>query len=88
MVTNGISSTPVTVAVGTPGCVVPKVTGKALAAAKRSIKQARCSVGKITQGVLGDGEVRPVISQKPRPGKRLAVRSPVKITVSKGKRTR
>jgi hypothetical protein len=53
VIANGIASTPVAVTVGTrepkPGCLVPKVTRKPLAAAKRALKKAHCSVGKVTR---------------------------------------
>jgi uncharacterized delta-60 repeat protein len=65
-------------------CVVPKVKGKTLKAAKRGIRKAHCSVGKVTKAFSGKVKKGRVISQKPRPGKKLAVGSKVKLKVSKG----
>ena len=67
-------------------CVVPKVVGKRLGAAKKTIKRAHCSVGKIQKKFSAKVKAGRVISQKPRPRTKLAIGSRVKLTVSKGKR--
>jgi uncharacterized delta-60 repeat protein len=67
-------------------CVVPKVKGKKLAAAKRRIKAAHCAVGKIKRAYSSKVRKGRVISQRPRPGKKLVARSKVRLKVSKGKR--
>jgi hypothetical protein len=67
-------------------CVVPKVKGKTLRAAKRAIRKAHCSVGKVTRAFSARVKKGRVISQKPKPGKKLAAGSKVKLKVSKGKR--
>jgi alpha-tubulin suppressor-like RCC1 family protein len=67
-------------------CVVPKVKGKSLRAAKRAIKKANCSVGKVKRAFSRTVKKGRVISQKPRPGKRLPPGSRVKLKVSKGRR--
>jgi uncharacterized delta-60 repeat protein len=69
-------------------CVVPKVKGKTLGAAKRAIRKASCSVDKVTKAFSAKVKKGRVIAQTPRPGKRLAAGSKVKLTVSKGKRAR
>jgi len=67
-------------------CVVPKLKSKKLRTAKRAIKQAHCSVGKVTRVYSDRVKKGRVISQKPRPGKRLVAGSKVKFKVSKGKK--
>jgi len=69
-----------------PLCVVPKVKGKKLAAAKSAIKRAHCSVGKVTKAFSARVKKGRVISQKPSPGKKLAAGSKVKLKVSKGRK--
>ncbi|HEU5064712.1 MAG TPA: PASTA domain-containing protein [Gaiellaceae bacterium] len=68
-------------------CVVPKVKGKTLRAAKRALKKAHCSVGKVTRVFSTRVPKGRVISPKPRPGKKLAPGARIKLEVSKGKRT-
>ena len=67
-------------------CVVPKVKGKKLRAAKRAIRNAHCAVGKVTKAFSKSVKKGRVISQKPRPAKKLAAGSTVKLKVSKGKK--
>ena len=67
-------------------CVVPKVKGKKLRAAKRALRKAHCSPGKVTAAFSRSVKKGRVISQKPKPGKKLAAGSKVKLKVSKGKR--
>ena len=67
-------------------CVVPKVKGKSLSAAKRSIKTHNCSVGKIKHATSRTVKKGHVISQKPKPGKRLKHGAKVNLVVSKGRR--
>jgi PASTA domain-containing protein/List-Bact-rpt repeat protein len=68
-------------------CVIPKVKGKKVRAAKRAIRKAHCSVGKVTKAFSAKVKKGRVISQKPKPGKKLAAGSKVKLKVSKGKKT-
>jgi hypothetical protein len=67
-------------------CVVPKVKGKRLRPAKRTIRKAHCSVGKVTRAFSTKVKKGRVISQRPKPGKKLAAGSKVKLKVSKGKK--
>jgi beta-lactam-binding protein with PASTA domain len=69
-------------------CVVPKVTRKGLAAAKRAIKRAHCRVGKIRKAYSKNVRKGRVIAQKPRPHAKLAVGSRIRLTVSKGPKPR
>jgi hypothetical protein len=76
-------------AVNTAGvvqCVVPKVKGKSLAAAKKAIVKGNCRVGKV--GYAYSAKVRKgrVISQKPAAGKKLAKGAKVSLAVSRGKK--
>jgi hypothetical protein len=66
-------------------CVVPKVKGKTLAAAKRAIKSHLCAVGKIKRSASRTVKTGHVISQKPRPGTRLKRGAKVNLVVSKGR---
>lgn len=70
----------------TPACIVPRVVGKTLGAAKRTLKAAHCGVGKITTAYAKQKKGR-VAAQKPRAGKRLKSGAKVALTVSKGKKT-
>lgn len=67
-------------------CVVPKVKGKKLRAAKRALRKAHCSPGKVTKAFSRSVKKGRVISQKPKPGKKLPAGSKVKLKVSKGKK--
>jgi uncharacterized delta-60 repeat protein len=69
-----------------PLCVVPKLKGKTLRAAKKAIRRAHCSVGKVTREFSAKVKNGRVISQKPKPGKKLAAGSKVRLKVSKGKK--
>jgi PASTA domain/Divergent InlB B-repeat domain len=67
-------------------CIVPKVKGKTLKAAKRAIKSHHCSVGKIRHAASRRVKKGHVISQKPKPGKHLRRGAKVNLVVSKGRR--
>jgi hypothetical protein len=64
-------------------CVVPKVVGKSLSAAKGAIRKAFCSVGKVTT-VASSKAKGEVVSQKPPRGKRLKQHAKIDLVVSKG----
>ena len=68
-------------------CVVPKLKGKTLRAAKLAIKRAHCSVGKVTRAFSAKVKKGRVLSQKPKPGTKLAAGAKVRFTLSKGKKT-
>lgn len=65
-------------------CDVPKVTGKTLAAATRTIKRSHCGVGKISRAHSSKVTKGRVLAQKPKPGLRLAHGARVKLVVSSG----
>jgi len=64
-------------------CVVPNVVGKSLRAAKLALKRRFCSVGKVTTraSTIVNGHV---VSQKPKPGKKLKQHARVSLVISKG----
>jgi serine/threonine-protein kinase len=70
----------------TPPCLVPKVTGKTLSVAKRSIKAHDCAVGKVKHASSPTIKKAHVISQTPKPGVRLKHGARVNLVVSRGKR--
>ena len=70
---------------GSKACIVPKVKGNSLSAAKRAIKAHNCSVGKIKHSFSRKVKKGRVISQKPKPGKRLKHGAKVNLVVSKGR---
>jgi hypothetical protein len=53
------------------GCVVPKLKGKNLGAAKKAIRKAHCRVGKVRHVKSTKKYRGRVISQSPKPGKHL-----------------
>jgi hypothetical protein len=64
-------------------CVVPRVRGKKLAAARRAIRRANCRVGRVRKARSRRPSGR-VLAQTPRPGKRLALGTKVNLVVSRG----
>ncbi len=65
-------------------CVVPNAKGKKLRAAKRAIRRAHCSVGKVRRAFSSTVKRGRVVSQRPKPGAKRAAGSNVKLKVSKG----
>src|SRR5207248_6117344 len=51
-----------------PPCVVPKVIGKTLKAAKSAIAKAHCRVGRITYKVSSKKKKGRVLAEKPKAG--------------------
>jgi serine/threonine-protein kinase len=67
-------------------CVVPRVKGKSLSAAKKALKSHSCSAGKIRHAFSNKVKHGHVISTKPKAGTHLKHNGKVKLTVSKGKK--
>jgi uncharacterized delta-60 repeat protein len=67
-------------------CVVPRLNGKRLAAAKRAIKRAYCSVGRVGKAYSAKVKKGRVISQKPRPGSHRSPGAKVSLKISQGSR--
>jgi subtilisin-like proprotein convertase family protein len=66
-------------------CLVPNVRGKTLRAARRTLRRAHCSVGRVRYARSARGRGR-VISQSPRPAVRRPLGAKVNLVVSKGRR--
>jgi alpha-tubulin suppressor-like RCC1 family protein len=66
-------------------CVVPNVKGKSVSAAERAIKTHNCSVGRIKHAFSTKARKGHVISQKPKPHKRLPHGTKVNLVVSNGR---
>jgi len=66
-----------------PKCKVPRVIGKGLSNARRSIRSAHCSVGRVRylHAKRAKGHV---VRQSPAAGRKLAVGSRVNLVVSRG----
>ena len=72
----------------TPGCRVPDVRDRRLEAAKAAIVGAGCSVGRVKRAFSRSIKRGRVISQLPHPGAGRPDGAPVKLVVSKGRRSR
>ena len=64
-----------------PQCIVPKLKGKKLGAAKIAIRKAHCRVGKVTKVKSTKRHRNRVISQNPKPGKHLRQGSKIALKV-------
>jgi hypothetical protein len=62
-------------------CIVPRLKGKTVAAARRAIKSHHCSVGKITKFASSPQKKGKVVSQNPKPGKHLKRGAKVSLKV-------
>jgi hypothetical protein len=69
-----------------PVCVVPKVVGKPVAKARTALDNAGCELGTAKRVRSARVKAGLVVSQKPVPGRRLALGSRVNLTVSRGNR--
>jgi len=67
-------------------CLVPKLKGKLLKAARRALKTHNCSLGRVKHFFSSKVKKGRVISQRPKWGKRLKHGSKVNLVVSKGSR--
>lgn len=65
------------------GCVVPKLAGKKLRIARRTIGRADCKLGKVTRRTARPSKRGKVIAQSPKPHKVLAAGTKVNITLGK-----
>jgi uncharacterized delta-60 repeat protein len=71
---------------GDTTCVVPRVKNKTLAASKRAIGSAHCSLGRVRKAYAAKVKKGHVVSQSPPPGRVLVEGGKVSLTISKGKR--
>ena len=67
-------------------CVVPKLRGKTLRAARAAIRRGSCRVGQVQRRFSSTVKAGRVVAQRPRAGARLAANARVHVVVSKGKR--
>lgn len=63
------------------GCVVPKLKGKSLRAAKKRAKKADCGIGKVKLTKEATAKSGEVVKQKPKPGKVLVPGTKVNVTL-------
>jgi hypothetical protein len=67
-------------------CVVPKLRGKRLPAAKRALRQAHCTIGRITRRRSSAVRRGKVISSRPKAKSRRPAGTKVALAVSRGRR--
>jgi hypothetical protein len=67
-------------------CVVPKVKGKPLKAAKRAIRAAHCAVGTVKRAYSARVRRGRIVSQRPKPHAVRPTGTKVKLVVSRGRR--
>jgi hypothetical protein len=67
-------------------CVVPKLRGKTLRAARVAIRRGSCRMGRVQRRFSSTVKAGRVVAQRPRAGARLAANARVHLVVSKGKR--
>ena len=82
---NAAPNVPRTFSIARAPCRVPKVVGKRVASAKRTIAQRRCRTGKVGYAYSRTRRKSVVISQSRRPGKVLPARSKINLIVSRGR---
>ena len=68
-----------------PSCLVPSVTGKLLATARRLIVGRHCALGTVTYRKSNRARKGIVLAQRPKAGVRLANDARVSLTVSRGR---
>jgi adhesin/invasin len=66
-------------------CIVPRVRGKTLRAAKDALRNAHCGVGSVKTGRSATVAAGKVIAQSPAAGRILAPDTKVKLTISRGR---
>lgn len=64
---------------------MPKLRGDRLAAAKRALRRARCTLGKVTRKASGKVAKGHVISSRPRSGTHHKRGARIAIVISRGK---
>ncbi len=73
-------------AIARPPCTVPKVVGKRLASARRTIAKRHCRTGKVGRAYSRRSKKGIVISQSRRPGRVVPASSKIDLIVSRGRR--
>lgn len=72
---------------GKKRCIVPRVLGLTLAGAKKVLRKAHCSVGRVSRRYSASPKGH-VVRQKPHPGVHRPAGSPVRLVLSRGRRPR
>jgi uncharacterized delta-60 repeat protein len=72
--------------VGALPCLVPKLKGTTLQAARSRLAKARCTLGRVKRAYSRKVKKGRVVSQTPRSGKQLPERGKISIVVSRGRR--
>lgn len=80
------ADTSVTATFRRPGCVVPRVVGKSLRAARAALARARCRIGKVRRMYSRRATRGRVVSETPRAGTRMLRGSKVNLVLSRGRR--
>jgi hypothetical protein len=62
-------------------CVVPRLVGRTLASARRSLQRAGCAIGRVRRTSRHKGRRGRVVSQSPRAGSHLRQGAPVSVVV-------
>lgn len=62
-------------------CVVPRLAGRTLTQARRALRRAGCSAGKIRRTSRRRGRKGRIVSQSPKAGRRLRQGAPVSVVV-------
>lgn len=70
----------------TPACIVPKLKGKKVKAARKALRKANCKVGKVKRSFSGKFNKGRVVKGRTKPGKVLPAGAKVGIKVSKGEK--
>jgi hypothetical protein len=70
----------------TPACIVPKLKGKKVKAARKALRKANCKVGKVKRSFSAKVNKGRVIKQRTKAGKVLPAGAKVAIKVSKGEK--
>jgi PASTA domain/Divergent InlB B-repeat domain len=65
-------------------CIVPKVVGRTLRAAKRALRRAYCSAGRVERVASATVKKGHVVSQKPKPHKHFKHGAKVRLVLSRG----
>jgi V8-like Glu-specific endopeptidase len=68
------------------GCIVPRLKGRTLAAARAALARGSCRLGKVTRAYSGTVRVGRIAVQRPAAGRRLARGAKVNVVVSRGRR--
>lgn len=63
-------------------CLVPKLTGKKLKAARKKLKKATCKLGKVKKLGAATAQTGKIVKQSPKPGASVPAGTKVKITLA------